>query len=193
MHTAVISLFCGHQALSCLYESYEHISFACCWATACEWANEFSIVYCFSVKPFLTRQRNYTWGIILLVGSSMLSLPFSSVSLPSFPSLLPQSVHPSTHLAEVRSGRPRERRAEWSEGWSDSWSPVRQGETNYPSNESHSSSLHLSLHSSLSSSTPLRAARCTWKALRSATQLHTWQCFSFSCYSSAEKSISTCS
>lgn len=95
MHTAVISLFCGHQALSCLYESYEHISFACCWATACEWANEFSIVYCFSVKPFLTRQRNYTWGIILLVGSSMLSLPFSSVSLPSFPSLPPSCLNPS--------------------------------------------------------------------------------------------------
>lgn len=93
MHTAVISLFRGHQALSCLYESYKRISFACCWATACEWANEF--VYCFSVKPFLTLQRHYTWGIILLVGSSMLSLPFSSTSLPSFPSLPPSCLNPS--------------------------------------------------------------------------------------------------
>lgn len=114
----------------------------------------------------------YTSHIILLVDCSVTALLLSSslslfLSLPSRPLLppsLPRSVHPSTHLAEVRSGRPR--RVEWSEGWSDSWSPVRQGETNYPSNESHSSSLHLSLLSPLSSSTPRHEIQRTWMATK---------------------------
>lgn len=126
---------------------------------------EFCIMYCFPMKPFFTVQWHYTTDITLPVDYSMTSLlsVLASISVShSLPtSLPPRSVHPSTHLAEVRSGRPR--RVEWSEGWSDSWSPVRQGETNYPSNESHSSSLHLSLLSSLSSSTPLNTVHLEWQ------------------------------
>ena len=135
--------------MTCLYESCLLLSYCACFQSS-------------QYDKFFTLLEHYTRGTIVPDYRSMTSFPFLSSPpcpclyfCPSSPLLPPppHSVHPSTHLAEVRSGRPR--RVEWSEGWSDSWSPVRQGETNYPSNESHSSSLHLSLLSSLSSSTPL--------------------------------------
>lgn len=164
--TIIISWLCEHQALTCLYESYESMKLR---LFNHRHSSSLSVV-----SPF-TGHWHYTSHIIFLVDcsvtfffpplfSSSLSL-FPSPPLPPSPSIplsfLHRSVHPSTHLAEVRSARPR--RVEWSEGWSDSWSPVRQGETNYPSNESHSSSLHLSLPSSLSSSTPLRKNAPGWQ------------------------------
>lgn len=152
----MIGLLCEHQSLTCLNESYKSMRFAVLlYVSIASSQHEFCIIYCFSAKPFFNVQWHYTSDF-----SSRRPCLYFCPSLP--PSLPPRSVHPSTHLDEVRSGRPR--RVEWSEGWSDSWSPVRQGETNYPTNESHSSSLHLSLLSSLSSSTPLREIQCTWMA-----------------------------
>ena len=168
----IISLLCEHQALTRLCESYESMKLCL-----------FSRLHSSSLSvlsPF-TGHWHYTSHIILLVdcysvtfSPPRLLLVLVSISVPSPPSpsiplsFLHRSVHPSTHLVEVRSGRPR--RVEWSEGWSDSWSPVRQGETNYPSNESHSSSLHLSLPSSLSSSTPLRKNAPGWQLWEKKTK-----------------------
>lgn len=93
----IISLLRGHRALTSLCDSFTSVSFACClWKSPLiHLSATFVLIYCFCVELLLS-----VFYLRIDIASR------ASISVPVAPSL-PPSVHPSTHLAEVRSGRPR--------------------------------------------------------------------------------------